>query len=505
MILRAIPILAALLATSALAIPPNFGQPVEHGPLVSTLDPVRLPKRKSILQLSKRELASLRRGFSQMKAWNSAPHGSANYRRSLQYWANVHAYFGEHCSDPANMAGKQGLAEVSVQQPDPLGRDPWCQCEHATAHFLTWHRMYLYYFERVLQAAAGDASLRLPYWDYNGDGHLPAAYRIPRIRGRTGFFIPNPLYAAARQPALNSGADTLDPAIIDTHPAMSQGRYSSAVAGAGFNLALESMPHNPVHCAVSLADCGSGLMGLVESAGLDPIFYSHHSNIDRLYDCWLQVDPARRLPPPIFHTAEFTFVDGDGSLVRRRVGDMLTSWQLGYAYTAGAGCPSAAAMAQARALGEAGQFRMLPVHGEIRLGRGLTNVPLELSPAARAALADPRGGPKRTLLVLDRITYDAPPGVMYKLYLQPRGTPRRFIGVLDFFNSIEHHHHGGGDAVNRALTLDISRGARIGDGPVSLLFEPTTGLSRSTPEIAARRVNPRANVRIASARIAIAE
>jgi Common central domain of tyrosinase len=42
---------------------------------------------------------------------------------------------------------------------------------------VTWHRMYLWYFERVLQEAAGDLSLRLPYWDYETNAGLPAAYR----------------------------------------------------------------------------------------------------------------------------------------------------------------------------------------------------------------------------------------------------------------------------------------------------------------------------------------
>ena len=37
-------------------------------------------------------------------------------------------------------------------------------------------------------------------------------------------------------------------------------------------------------------------MGAVPVAALDPVFYLHHANIDRLYDCWLQVDEAGRLP-----------------------------------------------------------------------------------------------------------------------------------------------------------------------------------------------------------------
>src|SRR5690242_10333918 len=106
-----------------------------------------------------------------------------------------------------------------------------------------------------------------------------------------------------------------------------------------FNTALEQTPHGSVHCATGVASCPSGYMGYVPSAGNDPIFYSHHANIDRLYECWLKVDPAQRLPSGSTLTASFSFIDGAGNLVTRIVGDMLTTQQLNYGYTAGSGCP----------------------------------------------------------------------------------------------------------------------------------------------------------------------
>src|SRR5215472_14903311 len=42
------------------------------------------------------------------------------------------------------------------------------------------HRMYLWFFEHVLQDAAGDPSLRLPYWDYETNAALPAAF-VPQL------------------------------------------------------------------------------------------------------------------------------------------------------------------------------------------------------------------------------------------------------------------------------------------------------------------------------------
>jgi hypothetical protein len=49
----------------------------------------------------------------------------------------------------------------------------------AGVNFFGWHRMYLYYFERVLRWAAQDDTLRLPYWDYTDPAQLalPAEFR----------------------------------------------------------------------------------------------------------------------------------------------------------------------------------------------------------------------------------------------------------------------------------------------------------------------------------------
>jgi tyrosinase len=45
--------------------------------------------------------------------------------------------------------------------------------------------------------------------------------------------------------------------------------------------ALEDNPHNTVHVLID------GFMGGVQLAALDPIFWLHHCNIDRLWEAWL--------------------------------------------------------------------------------------------------------------------------------------------------------------------------------------------------------------------------
>jgi Common central domain of tyrosinase len=161
-------------------------------------------QRKSVNALTANELTSLRRGVAQMKAWNTAPRDSANFRRSWLYWANMHAHFGQSCvtDNPSNFPGMGSVQTFTANASETA---TWCKCEHGTDFFLTWHRMFLWYFERVLQAAAGDPSLRLPFWDYATDHSLPAAYRDHIYVNEAGQTVPNPLRVDARQTRVNTG------------------------------------------------------------------------------------------------------------------------------------------------------------------------------------------------------------------------------------------------------------------------------------------------------------
>ena len=55
----------------------------------------------------------------------------------------------------------------------------WNTCEHGTPYFWSWHRMYLYWFERIIRKMSGDSSWALPYWDYISPSqrHLPGPFQ----------------------------------------------------------------------------------------------------------------------------------------------------------------------------------------------------------------------------------------------------------------------------------------------------------------------------------------
>ncbi|MCO5572251.1 hypothetical protein L7F22_026004 [Adiantum nelumboides] len=76
-------------------------------------------------------------------------------------------------------------------------------------------------------------------------------------------------------------------------------------------------------------------MGTFTTAARDPIFYAHHSNVDRLWDNWKYGLPGGRRfdhTDPDFLNAEFYFYDETGTLVKVNVRDSLDNAKLGISY-----------------------------------------------------------------------------------------------------------------------------------------------------------------------------
>jgi hypothetical protein len=464
-------------------------------------------QRKSVTTLTVTELMSLRRGVAAMMARNNAPRGSNDFRRSWVYWANMHQHFGNDCGGPISGQGMAGVQSFTASNADETAT--WCKCQHFNNQFLTWHRMYLWYFERVLQQAAGDPNLRLPYWDYETNGQLPAAYRATTYVNESGRTVRNPLRVDARQPGLNSGASRLSSAVTSTSSAMAARNVSA------FSSSLEQTPHGAVHCATVGGGCPNGLMGAIPASALDPIFWAHHTNIDRLYECWLHVNEAVRLPKdPTQLATQFTFVDADGSTPTRRVSDMLTTAQLGYTYAGGGGCPAAPQplMATERSEMTSVSEQVLATVGPTRINPTPTTVPLTPAPAGSQALTAQPGTTTagRTYLIIDGLQYDEAPGGLYNVYLKGPGGRRAQVGVINFFGlapsrATDHAH---GTQTSGSFRFDVTDAVQqlgiSGNAQPSLVFEPTSGLSSTSPTAAAAippKMNAQANVRFESAKL----
>jgi tyrosinase len=191
----------------------------------------------------------------------------------------------------------------------------WNTCEHNSYWFWPWHRMYLYYFERIIRKMSGDATWALPFWDWSAptQRQLPPAFRVNG----------SPLFVSNRAAGMNSGAASLSASDVD---------FASAFTNFDFTTTsgqIEGTPHGVVHVRVG------GFMGSVPTAGLDPIFYLHHCNIDRLWNLWLAQGGGRTDPlsDSTWKSRKFTFVDENKKVVQLTSCDVLrASGQLGYTY-----------------------------------------------------------------------------------------------------------------------------------------------------------------------------
>jgi tyrosinase len=220
------------------------------------------------------------------KEWNSIKRGiqvmmnlKETDSRGYLYQANIHGW-SKHAEN------KSKTDEYS-----------WHKCQHGHYWFLPWHRMYLYYFERILRQAANDPELTIPYWDYF-DG-IPEPFRIPSDES-------NPLYKGNRCHAVNNGT-ALPKNLVDYEAAFDKRHFTAnkenndplsvcqsfggeridqpKFEGEGFG-ALETLPHNQIHLYLG------GSMADNCKASQDPIFWLHHAQIDRLWETWLNLSPA---------------------------------------------------------------------------------------------------------------------------------------------------------------------------------------------------------------------
>ncbi|MCU1348762.1 MAG: tyrosinase [Acidobacteria bacterium] len=183
----------------------------------------------------------------------------------------------------------------------------WKQCQHGSWYFLPWHRGYLLAFEAIIRAAVvglgGPSSWALPYWNYfkANQFQLPPAFASPDWPDGKGN---NPLFVQARYGPNNDGnvyvplADVnLDAMGVADYTGVPRGDRGFGGVDTGFEHGgrfhgdLEQQPHDQVHGLVGGGDVSTNLPGLMsdpDTAGLDPIFWLHHANIDRLWEVWIQ-------------------------------------------------------------------------------------------------------------------------------------------------------------------------------------------------------------------------
>lgn len=173
----------------------------------------------------------------------------------------------------------------------------WDQCQHQSWYFPPWHRGYLLALEAQIRAAVvslgGPSDWALPYWNYFGPGDeykIPPAFTQQTLPDGT----PNPLFVTARYgPNFNgdiyiTSEENADCQTDTVYTDSYGGPQTTFWHGGGTSGGLENNPHNGVHVDVGgyRSRTNFGVMSNPGTAGLDPIFYLHHGNIDRMWAAW---------------------------------------------------------------------------------------------------------------------------------------------------------------------------------------------------------------------------
>ncbi|XWS12693.1 hypothetical protein CRYUN_Cryun37aG0112300 [Craigia yunnanensis] len=292
--------------------PPQFSR-LRYRPAAHLVDPDYLSKFTKAMEL--------------MKAL------PADDPRSFMQQANVHCAYCNGAYDQV------GFPDQDLQV-------------HFSWLFFPFHRLYLYFYERILGKLIDDPDFAMPFWNWDA----PAGMPIPAI-----YVNPtSPLYDEKRNvdhqpPKLvdldYNGTDeesTKKDQVISNLKVMYRQMVSSKTPslfhGAAYRAgdkpspgmgAIENIPHTPIHrwCGDTRQPYSED-MGNFYSAGRDPLFYAHHCNVDRMWSIWKALPGKKRndFSDSDWLDASFVFYDENANLVRAKVRDCLDSRALGYDY-----------------------------------------------------------------------------------------------------------------------------------------------------------------------------
>lgn len=352
----------------------------------------------------------------------------------------------------------------------------WNTCHIDPRYFWSWHRMYLYWFERIVRKYSRMYDWAIPFWDWANPAQrqLPPAFRV----------VGSALYDSTRNAAMNDGTGSMSASLGTS--------VSNAFLLLDFFNAQSGVngPHGSVHGAVS------GNMCCVISAAQDPIFWLHHSTVDRQWNLWLAQGGGRSNPlaDADWRNRQFTFFDECCQEVKMRGCDVLrAAKQLSYKYE----CEPSQVEQYCPVIWKPPLFEIVVLvrfRKPFKLSKTAVSVPLSAAAADNKAFApklleSARAPGKTVVLQLKGIEADRDPGASWQVYVGPAGLtpdPRSayFVGVLGLFGggikSRKDHYHPG------EFAFPISKSILGTNDPSKLqvTFVPTSGVEvqgRSLP------------------------
>lgn len=378
-------------------------------------------------------------------------------------------------------------------------------CPHGNWWFPPWHRGYLGWFEVICRELSGDPTFALPYWDWTAEPRVPASFfdgvlnpsnpayiaslaafqsqftkpmsdfwnsltadQLKELKLRNYnsmadvwqavqagpmFYPPaqartltaaNPGFDATTLKAVSIGTikDALAPKTYLTFGSDKAPFHSKMV---GFDI-LESQPHNNVHNNVG------GFMGDFLSP-VDPIFFMHHSNIDRLWDVWTR--KQQRLGLPTLPTGSdldpwkkepfLFYVDVAGRPVQKNTaGDYATIGDFHYDYQPGSG--EEVVTKSVKPSEFSNKLYEASLTGQTLRFQESTQGGAEIPEALRSAIMEPDG--PRLFAKVSIVPPANTRGVRFHVVLNPAEGAQSvelddpsYAGTFEFFGSHQHGEH----------------------------------------------------------------
>ncbi|OTB16984.1 hypothetical protein K445DRAFT_21175 [Daldinia sp. EC12] len=185
---------------------------------------------------------------------------------------------------------------------------------HFVASFLPWHRYFVHIYEKALKdcgytgAAAywdwtldSDDTSKSSIWDpITGVGGNGSPEKTVTIDGSTYNCVVDgpfkdllPAYVTETyaphclRRTFNNGTDQIGDMLSDAYTPEAVAKINAFTDYINFHNKLEAGPHGAIHSAVA------GDMMPATSPN-DPLFFLHHTQIDRLWTLWQQEDPEAR-------------------------------------------------------------------------------------------------------------------------------------------------------------------------------------------------------------------
>lgn len=383
--------------------------------------------------------------------------------------------------------------------PDNLLSWNMCHRSGEGVFFFAWHRMYLFFFERILRAKSGRANLTLPYWNYQLNPVLPYPWRDKTIG--------NPLYNTTRTPPINNGGAI--PSSISTAINNSLALVPYYTFQSNFN----SGPHGSVHTSVA------GDMAVISTSVKDPVFWLHHSNVDRLWEQWRSMCGGRANPTDAtWLNKTYTFFDEYGTPVNMTGSQVVEiSTQLGYRYDDRdpvITCPSSRIRFAGRQslIKKEASFVMA---GQTQQTNFSSESPAQIesfiaTKNRRTFNFNNTTNPERLTMTLEGVGIEQMPQGVIEIYINlPAGaTPvaesNYFVGLLDLF-SAQHNatHHTLAEREAEPLEIDVTRAAQAQGLTIPDLRNATVTFIARGLKLNGREMSTTANVVVQHIRFSV--